>query len=87
MTGNEICIHIRELSMIALLLIAFGCGCVKSCVPAFGGDQFKLPSEEKHMKSFFTYIYIASNIGAFLGLILLPIFRYFLELIPTMLPK
>ena len=62
--------------MIALLLIAVANGSVRPCVPAFGGDQFKLPSQEKHMKTFFTYIYIATDAGALLGYILVPIFRY-----------
>lgn len=31
----------RALSMIGLVLIAFGTGGIKPCVSAFGGDQFE----------------------------------------------
>jgi solute carrier family 15 oligopeptide transporter 1 len=31
-------------------LIALGTGGIKPCVSAFGGDQFKLPEQEKQLK-------------------------------------
>jgi len=31
-------------------LIALGTGGIKPCVAAFGGDQFKLPEQERELK-------------------------------------
>ena len=62
--------------MFGCLLIAFGCGSFMSCVPAFGGDQFKLPSEQKHLTAFFSYMFIATNVGSLFSYILVPTLRY-----------
>ena len=36
--------------MIGLALIALGTGGIKPCVAAFGGDQFKLPEQERQLQ-------------------------------------
>ena len=36
--------------MIGLALIALGTGGIKPCVAAFGGDQFKLPNQERQLQ-------------------------------------
>ena len=39
-----------EFSLIGLALIALGSGGIKPCVSSFGGDQFKLPQQERQLK-------------------------------------
>jgi dipeptide/tripeptide permease len=39
-----------EFSLIGLALIALGTGGIKPCVAAFGGDQFKLPEQERQLQ-------------------------------------
>uniref|UniRef100_A0A4W5QC14 Solute carrier family 15 member 2 n=1 Tax=Hucho hucho TaxID=62062 RepID=A0A4W5QC14_9TELE len=60
-------IHI-VLSMVGLILIAFGTGGIKPCVAAFGGDQF---DEEK----FFSIFYMSINGGSVLSTLITPILR------------
>ncbi|CAB3225260.1 unnamed protein product [Arctia plantaginis] len=59
----------------ALLLIAFGTGGIKPCVSAFGGDQFKLPEQAKHLGYFFSLFYFAINAGSLISTFLTPILR------------
>ncbi|XP_075887116.1 solute carrier family 15 member 2 [Nelusetta ayraudi] len=62
------------LSMIGLVLIAFGTGGIKPCVAAFGGDQF----DEEHGKErqkFFSIFYMAINAGSLLSTLITPILR------------
>ncbi|XP_076857890.1 solute carrier family 15 member 2 isoform X2 [Brachyhypopomus gauderio] len=62
------------LSMLGLILIAFGTGGIKPCVAAFGGDQF----EEEHAKErtkFFSIFYMSINLGSVLSTIITPILR------------
>ncbi|XP_008300099.1 solute carrier family 15 member 2 [Stegastes partitus] len=66
-------VHIA-LSMLGLILIAFGTGGIKPCVAAFGGDQF----DEEHVKErqkFFSIFYMSINAGSFLSTIITPILR------------
>uniref|UniRef100_A0A8C1GZ39 Solute carrier family 15 member 2 n=1 Tax=Cyprinus carpio TaxID=7962 RepID=A0A8C1GZ39_CYPCA len=56
------------LSMLGLVLIAFGTGGIKPCVAAFGGDQF----DEEHVKErrkFFSIFYMSINAGSVLHVI------------------
>lgn len=62
-------------TMVALLLIAFGTGGIKPCVAAFGGDQFKLPQQEKYLVTFFSLFYFAINSGSLISTFITPILR------------
>ncbi|XP_049885461.1 peptide transporter family 1 [Pectinophora gossypiella] len=62
-------------TIIALLLIAFGTGGIKPCVSAFGGDQFKLPEQEKYLGYFFSLFYFAINAGSLISTFLTPVLR------------
>ena len=53
-----------EFSLIGLFLIAVGTGGIKPCVSAFGGDQFKLPEQERQLQTFFSVFYFAINAGS-----------------------
>ena len=68
--------YFREMFLVGLLFMAIGAGGLRPCVTAFGGDQFQLPEQEKELKSFFTYYYVALNTGALIAVLISPIFRY-----------
>lgn len=68
-------IYFSELTILALLLIAFGTGGIKPCVSAFGGDQFKLPEQEKYLGYFFSLFYFSINAGSLISTFLTPILR------------
>ncbi|XP_071775663.2 solute carrier family 15 member 2 [Centroberyx gerrardi] len=72
-TVGDSTVHIA-LSMLGLILIAFGTGGIKPCVAAFGGDQF----EEQHVKErtkFFSIFYMSINAGSVLSTIITPMLR------------
>lgn len=62
-------------TMVGLLLISLGTGGIKPCVSAFGGDQFKLPEQTKHLAMFFSLFYMAINAGSLISTTLTPILR------------
>ncbi|XP_045531115.1 peptide transporter family 1-like isoform X1 [Pieris brassicae] len=64
-----------EITILALLLIAFGTGGIKPCVSAFGGDQFKLPEQARYLGYFFSLFYFAINAGSLISTFLTPILR------------
>merc|ERR1712076_13796 len=64
-----------EFSLLGLLLIAIGTGGIKPCVVSFGGDQFKLPEQERHLQSFFSFFYLSINFGSLIGTFMTPILR------------
>ncbi|XP_026727881.1 peptide transporter family 1-like isoform X2 [Trichoplusia ni] len=64
-----------QLTILALLLIAFGTGGIKPCVSAFGGDQFRLPEQERYLGYFFSMFYFAINAGSLISTFLTPILR------------
>ncbi|KAL3055939.1 hypothetical protein OYC64_018610 [Pagothenia borchgrevinki] len=66
-------VHIA-LSMVGLILIAFGTGGIKPCVAAFGGDQF----DEEHgseRQKFFSIFYMSINAGSLLSTVITPVLR------------
>lgn len=62
------------LSVLGLVLIAFGTGGIKPCVAAFGGDQFDEEHTEERIK-FFSIFYMSINAGSVLSTIVTPILR------------
>jgi len=65
----------REITIVSLLLVALGSGGIKPCVAAFGGDQFKMPEQAKHMVTFFSIFYFTINLGSFISTLITPILR------------
>ncbi|XP_053296541.1 solute carrier family 15 member 2 [Pleuronectes platessa] len=66
-------VHIA-LSIVGLILIAFGTGGIKPCVAAFGGDQF----DEEHIserQKFFSIFYMSINAGSLLSTVITPMLR------------
>lgn len=63
------------MTMIGLVLIALGSGGIKPCVAAFGGDQFKMPEQVKHMATYFSLFYFAINSGSLISTTVTPILR------------
>lgn len=57
------------------MTIATGTGGIKPCVAAFGGDQFKMPEQEKYMATFFSLFYFSINAGSMISMVLTPILR------------
>uniref|UniRef100_A0A671XTK6 Solute carrier family 15 member 2 n=1 Tax=Sparus aurata TaxID=8175 RepID=A0A671XTK6_SPAAU len=66
-------VHIA-LSMVGLILIAFGTGGIKPCVAAFGGDQFDEEHTSERQK-FFSIFYMSINAGSLLSTVITPILR------------
>jgi len=64
-----------EFSLIGLVLIALGTGGIKPCVSSFGGDQFKLPQQERQLQTFFSVFYFSINAGSLIGTSLTPFLR------------
>lgn len=63
------------MTIIGLLLIAFGSGGIKPCVAAFGGEQFTLPQQAKQLGIFFSIFYFSINLGSFASTFVTPILR------------
>ncbi|XP_054470795.1 solute carrier family 15 member 2 [Anoplopoma fimbria] len=63
-----------SLSMVGLILIAFGTGGIKPCVAAFGGDQFDEENGSERQK-FFSIFYMSINAGSLLSTVITPILR------------
>jgi len=68
-------IDAATMTFFGLALIAIGTGGIKPCVSAFGGDQFKLPEQERQLQTFFTVFYFSINAGSFISTIVTPILR------------
>lgn len=68
-------LSIRFLSIIGLLVTMIGMGCIKSNQNVFGGNQFKLPEQEKMLNYYFSMHYFVLKCGQVGGMILAPILR------------
>ncbi|XP_076012735.1 solute carrier family 15 member 2 isoform X2 [Genypterus blacodes] len=66
-------VHVA-LSILGLILIAFGTGGIKPCVAAFGGDQFDEQHSRERQK-FFSIFYMSINAGSLLSTLITPILR------------
>merc|ERR1719481_1790563 len=64
-----------SMTFVGLALIAIGTGGIKPCVAAFGGDQFKLPEQERQLQTFFSVFYFSINAGSLIGTALTPYLR------------
>ena len=58
----------------SLTIIAIGAS-GKSCVFAFGGDQFVRPQQERQLEQYFSIIYCMFNAGSILGTYVPPYLR------------
>ncbi|XP_031627531.1 peptide transporter family 1-like [Contarinia nasturtii] len=65
----------NEVTILGLILISVGTGGIKPNVSAFGGDQFKLPEQAKHLATFFSIFYLSINAGSMISTLLTPILR------------
>ncbi|CAB4056731.1 SLC15A1 [Lepeophtheirus salmonis] len=63
------------MSFLGLFLIGVGTGGIKPCVASFGGEQFQMPEQEGHIKTFFSIFYAAINSGSLISTALTPMFR------------
>lgn len=64
-----------KITWIGLILISVGCGGIKPCVSAFGGDQFKLPEQAAQLTMFFSLFYFSINLGSAISTAVTPILR------------
>ncbi|XP_023934252.2 peptide transporter family 1-like [Bicyclus anynana] len=65
----------RLCTIIGLLMITIGTGGIKPCVTAFGGDQFKLPQQEKQLALYFSILYFNLCTGSLIAKTVSPILR------------
>ena len=61
------------LTIAGLFLVSIGTGCVRPCVVALGGDQFKLPEQEKQLTEYFSVFYFAISVGSLAAYFLTPV--------------
>ncbi|XP_016659200.1 peptide transporter family 1 isoform X1 [Acyrthosiphon pisum] len=66
----------KILAFLGLFLIFVGTGGVKPCIFAFGGDQFQLPQQEKHIQHFATMFTLAIYTGSLISTCLMPELRH-----------
>eukprot|EP00102_Acyrthosiphon_pisum_P021995 XP_016659205.1 PREDICTED: solute carrier family 15 member 2 isoform X1 [Acyrthosiphon pisum] len=66
----------RVLAFLGLFSISVGTGGVKPCNFAFGGDQFQLPQQEKHLQHFATKFTLAVYTGSLISTFLMPELRH-----------
>lgn len=64
---------------VGLLFIAVGSGGIKTCVTAFGGDQFKLPEQKAEIATYFSLFYFTINLGSLLSDTITPVLRAYVH--------
>ncbi|GFU03394.1 solute carrier family 15 member 2 [Nephila pilipes] len=67
-------IIMTAVSLIGLVVISTGAGCVKPCLTAFGGDQFP-NNQEKSRHFFFSALYFTIKCGSLISTFLTPFLR------------
>lgn len=65
----------RALSIVALFVLALGTGCMKPCILAFGGDQFRVPEQLHLMSAYFSMVFFVLKVSSFVGTALTPMLR------------
>eukprot|EP00102_Acyrthosiphon_pisum_P018742 XP_016655952.1 PREDICTED: peptide transporter family 2-like isoform X1 [Acyrthosiphon pisum] len=65
----------KIIALLGLFLISVGTGGIKPCVFTFGGDQFRLPEQEKQLLHYTTKFTFAINVGALFSTFLTPELR------------
>ncbi|XP_047993013.1 peptide transporter family 1-like [Leguminivora glycinivorella] len=65
----------RLCTLLGLFLITVGTGGIKPCVTAFGGDQFRLPEQEKYLAVYFSVLYVNTCAGSLIAKSVSPILR------------
>ena len=58
-----------------MLLIAIGNGCLRACITALGGHQFKIPQQKRALDRYFALYYFFYYFGILLGKIVPPYVR------------
>lgn len=56
-------------------MISFGAGCLEPNLPAYSGDQYRLPLEEKGFSICIGILFIMQNAARVIALILMPVIR------------
>ncbi|XP_047504323.1 peptide transporter family 1-like [Pieris napi] len=65
----------RLCTLLGLFMITVGTGGIKPCVSSFGGEQFVLPHQEKHLAVYFSILYFTLCIGSLIAKTVSPILR------------
>lgn len=74
-----------EFTIVGLVLIASGSGGIKPCVAAFGGEQFTLPEQAKHLALFFSFFYFSINAGSLISTYFFWSAQYWIFMLSTIL--
>ncbi|XP_070489873.1 peptide transporter family 1-like [Chironomus tepperi] len=66
---------INSFTTVALLLISFGIGCLEPNLPAYSGDQYRLPLEERGFALCIGLLFIMQNAARVIAMIVGPLLR------------
>lgn len=65
----------KEFTIIGLALYALGSGGVKTCIAAFGGEQFQGPNQSASLNKFFSTMFFIGSLGSILATLVTPLLR------------